>query len=445
MRQSRYPKARHHRSITTTNAAPKALGSGDYDLVVYRGGYGSGKTVVGVRWIIEVALSVPKSDNLIIAPDSQKGAPTTYKRFFEELPGEDTVPAEGGDPENSPIVSEYNGTKRRVTVAGTDSVIRLGSADKWNRYAGGEFNAIYNDEVAHYDNTDLYKLHRMLTTRQRTEGGPNVTLWTSTGNGFNQFYDITERRVDKDENELPWSEYMKVIQADSRDNPFLQASEKYDRMFGGTEQARQALEGGFAAPEGLVYSAFERNKHVVDRRKIEFDANWRIYGYDAGWDDPRVVVEVGKTPMDQFVVLDEFYRSESHIEDLVDPEDYESGWMSNHADGTVYAEHEPAHIEKFRAAGWATQKAEKSLDEGIPFVRSLLQTDSEGRPGLLVCDNCTKLINEFLDYEEDDVGRKSATDHALDALRYALFTHENADTGGLRRTTKTGPTKGSMR
>ena len=402
----------------------ESLDSGDYDLVVYRGGYGAGKTVLGVRWIIQTALSVPKSDNLIIAPDSKKGAPSTYKRFFEELPGQNTVPDEGGDPENSPIVSDYHGTKRRVTIAGTKAVIRLGSADKWNRYAGSEFNAVYCDEVAHYDNTDLYKLHRMLTTRQRTTGGPNVTLWTSTGNGFNQFYDITERRVNKEDENLPWAEYMKVVQADSRDNPFLQAREKYERTFGDTEQAEQALAGGFASPEGLVYNKFSRQIHVRQFDEIEFDVNWRIYGYDAGWDDPRVVLEIGRTPLDQFVVLDEFYESGSQPEDIVRTEETGDGWMTNRGDGPMYCEHEPAHIEKFRRAGWDARKAEKSLDEGIPCVQRFLKTDDGGRPGLIVAERCTQLIKEFLDYEEDDVGKKKATDHALDALRYALFSHE---------------------
>jgi len=68
-------------------------------------------------------------------------------------------------------------------------------------------------------------------------------------------------------------------------------------------------------------------------------------------------------------------------------------------------------------------KAEKSLDGGIDHVRERLTTDSEGRPGLLVTDRCSDLIQEFLSYKEEHVGKAAATDHALDALRYALFTH----------------------
>ena len=118
-----------------------ALESGDYDLVVFRTGYGGGKTLLGSDWIHSVALDVPQSDNLVLAPNMSRGGPTTYKKFFERLPGDATVPDEGGDPENSPVVEEYNRNERRVTYK-NGSVARLGSADVWNRYAGGEFNAI---------------------------------------------------------------------------------------------------------------------------------------------------------------------------------------------------------------------------------------------------------------------------------------------------------------
>lgn len=226
-----------------------ALTSGDYDLVVLRTGYAGGKTLLGSDWIHQVAVQHPQSDNLVMAPDYQKGGPATYKTFFKRLPGENTVPAEGGDPTNSPIVAEYNRNEKRVTYVNR-AVARLGSADKWNRYAGSEFNAIYCDEPAHYDTTNLYELTEMLTSRQRTPQGPNVMLWTSTGAGYDQYYDITERQVTQDDEPLPWADRMKVIVGDSRNNIFLpdDAREKLERQFAGTEREAQALAGGFAAP-----------------------------------------------------------------------------------------------------------------------------------------------------------------------------------------------------
>jgi hypothetical protein len=162
--------------------------------------------------------------------------------------------------------------------------------------------------------------------------------------------------------------------------------------------------------------------------------DWRVYGYDAGWRDPRVLLEVGKTPYEQLVVLDEFVEQESHVGDAL-------GWLdaNDKPEGTIFCEHEPSDIDRFERAGWPTEKAEKSLDAGIAEVRRRLERDGNApaeepgpklddlawdggeaveRVGLLISDRCQQLIREFLGYKEDHVGTSQAIDHCLDSLRY---------------------------
>ncbi|UIP00345.1 hypothetical protein Hbl1158_02950 [Halobaculum sp. CBA1158] len=407
------------------------LEAAEHDLVVFRTGYGGGKSITGAQWIHRGSLQLDHGESLVMGQDFQKARGTTFKVFFETLPGEQTVPDDaGGDPENSPIVAGYNQNQNRITYI-TGHKVRLGSADKWNRYAGGEFHRIWCDEVAHYDNTDLHRLHEMLVTRQRTAAGPNTTLWTSTGNGYNQFYDITERQVGPDDDPLPWADAMRVIVASTEHNELLpdDGLEKIRNQFEGTAREEQGLHGGFAAAEGLVYDAFSRKTHVrpADDLADRLVDDQAIYGYDAGWNDPRVVLDIRQTHGDQYVVWDHFYASESHLAEVVDPDDVlddgVDAWMYDRPLGRVYSEHEPAHIQQFRKAGWPAVKADKSIDGGIDHVRSRLAIDGEGRPGLLVAERCGDLIQEFLSYKEEHVGKAAATDHALDALRYALFTH----------------------
>ena len=409
-----------------------ALESGENDLVVFRAGYGGGKTLLGSDWILGVGLQIPNGHSLVLAPDRTKGGPATYKGFYERLPGENTVPNDAdGDPENSPIVAGHHGTKHRVTLI-NGHIIQLGGADIWSRFAGTEFNAIWCDEVAHYGTTDLYDLHEMLITRQRTEKGPNVTLWTSTGNGFNQFYDITEQQVQPDgeggEEPLPWRDRMEVIVGDTRNNPFHNEIDKMRAQFEGTEREAQALEGGFSAAKGLVYSTFSRETHVKDRGDVDVRDDWRLYGYDYGHSDPRVLLEIGKTPADQYVVLDEYYQSQQPVEKLTGKWDgrrlIQDGWIQRREKqpGEVYCDHDPEHIEKFAKAGFEPYAATKNLDEGIDEVRSVLEVDeANGIPGLLVIEDCVNLINEFQSYKEDDIGTSRADDHALDSLRYAIM------------------------
>jgi hypothetical protein len=398
--------------------AVEELEHGDSDVVVLRTGYGGGKSYTGGQWIHLGSMELSGGESLVLAPDFQKGGPATYRVFFETLPGEDTVPNDaGGDPENSPIVAGYNQNQKRITYV-SGHVVRLGSADKWNRYAGSEFHRIWMDEPSHYDNTNLYDLHEILISRQRTQAGPNTCLMTSTGNGFDQFYDITERHVDPNGDPLQWADSMTVIVESSLRNPFLpdDAKQKLRRQFEGTGREEQALHGGFAAAEGLVYDQFSRQTHVRPRDEIEIVDDWRIYGYDYGWKDPRVVIEFAKTPADQYVAWDCYHRRGKPVEDAI-------GWLREHDKpaGPVYCDHDPEHIDKFRQAGYRAESATKDLDEGINEVQAVLEVDDEVGPGLLVVDELVELIQEFQSYKEGGVGTSRAEDHCLDVTRYAVM------------------------
>ncbi|MFC6766003.1 terminase large subunit domain-containing protein [Natrinema soli] len=400
------------------------LEESDNDVVVLRIGYGGGKSRCGAQWVHRGGMKDTEGigESLVMAQDYEKGKSTTYSVFFKTLPGEDTNPFKDGDPENSPIVDDYNANDKRVVYV-TGHTVWLGGADKWSRFAGGEFARIWCDEVAHYPpKTDLYDLHRMLTTRQRTDVGPNTTLWTSTGNGFNQYYDITERQIQPDgdggEELLPWRDRLEVVVASTEHNTLLPKDglEKIKRQFKGTAREEQGLHGGFAAAEGLVYDQFSRNLHVRPRDDIEIRDDWRMYGYDYGWKDPRVLIEYGKTHADQYVAWDAYHVSGKPVDHAIE-------WLRDNDKpvGPIYCDHDPEHIDKFRQAGYPAEAATKDIDEGIDEVQAVLEMDDEGRPGLLIVDGLTELIQEFQSYKEDDVGTSRAEDHCLDVTRYSVM------------------------
>lgn len=410
-----------------------ALESAAYDVVVLRIGYGGGKSRCGAQWIHRggMADSEGKGESLVMAQDYEKGKSTTYSVFFKSLPGDATNPYKDGDPENSPIVTKYNQNDKRLVYI-TGHVVWLGGADKWSRFAGGEFSRIWCDEVAHYPpQTDLYDLHRMLTTRQRTAVGPNSTLWTSTGNGFNQYYDITEREIQPDgdggEEPLPWRDRLKVVVASTEHNTLLPKAglDKIKRQFEGTAREKQGLHGGFAAAEGLVYDAFSRAFHVQPREMVEIRDDWRMYGYDYGWKDPRVLIEYGKTHADQYVAWDCYYVAGKPVEHAIQ-------WLRDNDKpaGPIYCDHDPEHIDKFRQAGYPAEAATKDLDEGIQEVQAVLERDADGRPGLIVIDELTELIQEFQSYKEEDVGTSRVDDHCLDVTRYGIMGDRYVESEG---------------
>lgn len=388
------------------------------DIVGFLGGYASGKTILGARWSIQMALEYPGSKFLAMGQDFTKGRESTFEKLFTQLPGERThiTNSRYNGPEQSPIVANYDRSLRRIRLT-NDSAIVLGSADSWDRYAGTGFGAIWLDEPSHYGN--LYGLLEMLDGRLRGTAGPKLQLWTLTGNGYNDAWEIIEKRENQDGD--PLGHQIDIVRASSLDNPYLDEGEKqrFKRKYGNSDRGKQALYGKFAAAQGLVYKNFEPETHIIPHSEATdlIDPKWRIYGYDVGWSSPTVLLEIGKSSYDQLVVIDEFYETEAHVSDVIE-------WLRTNSKPvrTIFADHEPKDIAEFNQSKFQAEKADKSLDSGIADVHHLLKSDNEDRVGLLISDNCRNLIREFLNYQEDEVGSNSAVDHALDALRYAITT-----------------------
>jgi len=390
-----------------------AIAGGENDLIAALAGYGSGKTVFGARWLIKQALEHPGSRFLCVGQSFAEARDTTFTKFFEQLPGERTALRTSGynGPESSPIVRDYNRQERRLTLT-NDAVIVLGSADKYSRFAGLEVGGVWADEPSHYGD-ELHDITDMLTTRLRGVDGPKAQLWTLTGEGYNAAWEILEQRQDADGDPIGLD--IEVVTASVLDNPYLAGADKerFKRKYAGTAKADQALHGGFAAASGLVYSAFSREDHVIDADEAldRVDDGWRVYGYDAGWRDPRVLVEFGRTDYGQLVALDEFYRTETKVDRAI-------AWLEDKPSGRIYAEHAPADIQRLKDAGHRVEKAQKDLEDGINQVRERLATDEDGRPGLLISEDCENLIRELLAYKEEHVGKTGAEDHACDVTRY---------------------------
>lgn len=414
-----------------------ALRDSDNDIVGFLAGYAAGKSVLGARWIIAQALAYPGSRFLAMGQDFTKARDTTHRILREQLPGDRTGKVTRGHngPEKSPIVRTYDRKAHQLTLV-NDAEIKFGSADTWGRYAGDEFGAIWLDEPSLYD--DLHDLLEMLGSRLRGVDGPNTQLWTLTGSGYNAAWEILHKRID--DNGDPLNLEITVNRASTLDSPYLDQTvkERFERQFGDTARERQALHGGFAAAQGLVYSEFQRDTHVIPHEEASQRVldDWRVYGYDAGWRDPRVLLEIGRTGYDQLIVIGEFYETQSHVRDAIE-------WLEEEAGpkGTIFCEHAPSDIEKIKRAGFRAKKAEKDIDAGIAEVRRRLEGDGNlpvddqpgaqrltwdgGQPtdrvGLLISTKCRHLIREFLSYKEDQVGSTDANDHCLDSLRYACM------------------------
>jgi hypothetical protein len=433
-----------------------AFMSGEYDITAFLGGFGSGKTTTGARLLITLAQATPGAKLAAMAIDFQKGNETTFEELFKNLPGERThiLTSNFNGPEKSPIVADYNRNDHRLTFT-NDSIIRLASADHPQSVIGDEFQAVWLDEPSKYHPSEkLFEIALdVVPSRLRSFEPQYGQFWSLTGNGYNAAYRILQERVNQSGEELGTEIFVK--RASMLNNPYLSdaVKERQRRQYSGTSVEEQALHGGFAAAEGLVYD-LNREEHIRpldihqtnnerhiavdlwDGRTVPVDPEYRVYGYDHGWHpDPRAALELGRTVGgNRLVVLDEFIRTKSPLPETM-------RWLAPKPGGVIASEHMPEDIEELNSGdGDAPQydprefeaiEANKSLDAGIPKVSSWLNPrDENGEPlppELLVADRCEELINEFFSYKQEDIGGKSADDHLLDCLRYAVMAVEDGN------------------
>lgn len=386
----------------------------DSDITDFRAGYRAGKSILGARAVVNGAWDKNESRWLVMAESYKEGQRTTFEMIFKNLPEYD-----GKDPESSPLVDNYHKQEGELRLI-NGSVIVFAYAGKVDGVKGDEFSGAWMDEVAFYN--DLYQVTDMVLTRLTADTGPLSILWTTTtnpNNPFNDYYYITEERIHPEtEEDHPW--LINCVQANMLDNPFVgdEQKEKFKRR--NSTNAEQAIRGGFATVGGQVYPMFSEEYHVVDYKDVEADLydDFRVYGYDSGWDDPRVVLEFGMTTMGQFVLLDEFYRHESTIEDAID-------WLKGKPSGVLVSEHEPEHVAKLRQKvdGLRVVKANKSIDDGIESVQEQLKIKDSGQTGVMfVRDRATETIKEIRSYTKEVIGTSRADDHCMDCLRYVIHT-----------------------
>jgi PBSX family phage terminase large subunit len=378
----------------------------------YIGGVGSGKTTGGVlragRHISEwnpgemgvvVAPTVPMMRNAIL--------PEFRKWGLLDRPG-----------------IEFKRSENRIEYP-NGSVVVLETANndrKIERLRAMNLAWAWIDEAAYLPE----KVYRILNDRLRVGQYRNVFL-TTTPRGFNWVYEeFGDWSADTGEAVgdgvvVQTDTKTAILGTSTRSNPAHPQDyiDRQERQRSG-EAYQQEIEGEFVNFEGLVYTWFDEGNHVAAADlPAHFDET--VYGLDFGGSVPTALVCLRRAGEDWYVV-DEFYEPRV-TDDTIAAE--ASRMYDEHGRGRMYCDHEPRTIEKLSREGIRAEEADKDVAEGIRHVNGL-------RDQLHVVQDCQHIITEFNQYRYKD-GKDEPLkeqDHALDALRYALFSHDDAKRGG---------------
>jgi len=409
------------------------------DIVLYSGAVGAGKSFGGCAKGFMKNLKNPNNRGLIVRKTKKSLKSSTLITLLEGGGTDPVIPesmlVEHNKNDDRIVHKSKNGETSEIWYVGLDQ----GAEDDYPQKIGStEFGWIFIDEMAEVTENDF----DFLQSRLRLGKGKEQIFGATNPDAPTHW--IKQRLIDGDDDR---DEDVNVIHATLDDNPHLSQSYK-DRLHNSyTGMMKERLiKGKWVAAEGLVYEEFHREKHVkpaeyFKEKNSDEELEYRRYsevivGADAGIRNPRVFLVIGITGNGEYHVLDEFYRTETNVDDACE-------WLLEWQERTgleVYNLYhdpsEPEDIETIQLEGLPAEKAVNDIQAGIQSVKKKLSEDTGNGIELFISRDCENLINEFYSYKYPKNKRKKGkdetpvkeNDHAMDSLRYAIKSHSK---GGL--------------
>jgi len=355
-----------------------------------------GKTILACEEIKGKAL-YKNTRICYIAPTYQQARDIAWQTLVKEL---------------KPIIKKVNESRLELTVnnlvKGT-SLIQLRGWEAVETLRGQHFDFIVIDEVAMMRNFNINWEEVIRPTLTDTRG---EVMFISTPKGFNHFYDLYNEQ-DKDPD-------FKSFHYTSYDNPHLPVDEldKAKQQLTDDRFAQEYL-ADFRKTQGLVYKEFNRELHVTKEKPTQVID--KIAGIDFGYTNPATIIPIEIDSDSHYWIEEEWYKTKQTTDQIAEQ-------ALLYKSTKVYADSaEPDRIQILKKAGLNVREVSKDIVAGVDHVRELFK---QGR--IHISPDCKNLIHELETYrypdkkpeKNEDEKPIKENDHALDALRYSLYTHK---------------------
>ena len=358
-------------------------------ITVNRGGTRSGKTYSLQQMHLVRSYEEVKKNTLVTSATWPHLRLTAYKDFLDILDRYDLHDD-----------FRHNKTYHFFENKETESTIHYISSDNEQRVRGQAWDYVQMTEA----NAMKYDLFRQLILR--SPGKFYIDFNPSESNTWINT-EIEQKRKD-----------FLLIQSSYRDNPFLR-----DEVVREIEYLRET--------DPMYWSIFGLGEYGELKHKIY--SNWEtisedeydnapaldvFYGIDFGWVHPTVLVQV-KYYEGTIYVRELVYESYKEAVDvLLDALQKNNVGYSD----SIYCDSaDPAKREQIGQRGYNVHLSNKKVNEGIDFLR---------RFKIKICQSSVNTIREITNYKnkEDKDGKPLPEpvkfgDDAMDAMRYAVFSH----------------------
>jgi len=363
----------------------------NYKIYVIYGGAGSGKSYTVTQFLIARRLLRYKNKRLLVTRKYNPSLKqTAYSLMLEWL---QKFKVKYEEKKSEQVINLPNGSE--ILFRGMDDAEKIKSS---------EFNYIWMEEATEFSMQDFLQLR--LRLRRANAGQRNQMFLT-----FNPVSSwVTDHFLKQEQEDVG------ILQTTYKDNiRFL--DDDYVKAL--EDLANQDLSfyqiyalGQVAELKNKVYN----NYVVVKDLPSSYDEI--IYGVDFGYNNPSVILEIGIKDGNIYIIK-ELYKTHLTNSELI-----EETKTFVHANSDVYADAaEPDRIKEIEQAGFNIYPAKKEVKNGIDFLK---------RKKIYIHENCTNTIEEIKNYKykEDRQGNVleepvKFNDHAMDAMRYAVYTHMN--------------------
>ena len=317
----------------------------------------------------------------------------------------------------------------RILELTNGSTVGFKSVDAgWEKFQGTAKDLIWFDEEPAYD---VYQECRMrIVDRKGCMIGTMTPL-----HGMTWVYDEIYE---------PWLEGsrddIECFISSTKQNPHIPQEEVRaleDSYYDEEKEAR--LLGKFVEFAGLIFKDYKRGVHCVERFAIP--KTWtRLRGLDPGINNPTACVWVAISPDNDFYIYDEYYRTDTNIEENARNIKAQTGLdevSATYIDPSA-CNRNPAHPElksirdEYIRFGIPTIPANNDVMFGINKVKSLFKVNEKtGKPRLYIFKDCQATLRELARYRWDTHRHhaeeknpkekpKKVMDHCMDALRYII-------------------------
>ena len=374
------------------------------EFILY-GGSGGAKSHSTCQYLTELFFTVPDIIFLITRKTRPALKATTWRMIREIIEADGYV--KGRD---------YTENKSELEIhASNGNLMRFTGLDDPQKLKSSSYNYAYIEEVTEFTPDDVFFIENTLR-RPRTDGLLNQLFMT-----FNPV--AATHWVWKDKVLKRDPTRSALIHSTHWDNPFLPQSYR-DKLEGLISKNQNLYNVYTLGIPGVLGNLIYQNWDEITPAEYDAVPDTNLsYGLDFGYNNPMALMEI-KFADDEAYIRELIY--ETHLDDLEQVDRIKKAIPPQYRNRTIYCDSAyPGRIKALKAAGLKAVPSDKDVVDGINYVKTLrLHFDR----------NSVNTISEAGSYEYEKKGEEVQEEpvdfrnHAMDAIRYNLYTRRPSST-----------------